>query len=410
MSGRHQRSTYKLIDSVLSQTHTKDLDMLRALVHDIVENDRFVVTGGRVWQLDAKEDVYVLRHQEGEMEFLSDGTRRTVDEFPAMSALVSSKMLIVDGTTDAGDARVYSLVGVGDVVQRPSGRLYPYALAFTAREHTSEFNDTLIVVGSAATTAIRNMHAAQREHRIKRDLDKAWEIQRGLVPDHATTYRDYDVYGISVPDAVVGGDYFDYLRPPGEEEERFGLVVSDAASKGLPAAVQALFVSGAMRMGAGFNTKMSTLIGRLNALIYDTFPYERFVSLFYLELTPSSNGLVLYVNAGHCPPIHYIAASGTTETLQPTGGILGIVEDQPFRVENINMGHGDLLLLFTDGINEAQDRNGNLYGDDRLRDFLAAHHHESAETIARTLLDEIASYSAGARHSDDRTIVVVKRM
>lgn len=409
MSGRHQRSTYKLIDSLLSQTHSGDLELLRALVHDIVENERFVVTGGRVWQLDTKDDTYVLRHQEGEMEFLSEGTRRAIDDFPAMAQLPSSKMVIVDGTTDAGDARVYSLVGVGDMVQRASGRLFPYALAFTAREHTDEFNDTLIVVGSAATTAIRNMHAAQREHRIKRDLDKAWEIQRGLVPDHATTYRDYDIFGVSVPDAVVGGDYFDYLRPPGEEEERFGLVVSDAASKGLPAAVQALFVSGAMRMGSGFNTKMSSLIGRLNTLIYDTFPYERFVSLFYLELTPSSNGLVLFVNAGHCPPIHYIAASGTTQTLQPTGGILGIVEEQPFRVENINMGRGDLLLLYTDGINEAQDKFGNLYGDDRLRTFLAEHHTESSETIARRLLDEIERYSVGARYSDDRTIVVVKR-
>lgn len=408
MSGRYQRSTYKLIDHLLSNTYTNPLEMLRALVHDIVENDRFVVTGGRVWEIDPAEDVYTLRHQEGEVEFLSEGTRRSVADIPAMAMLAATKTVVVDALTDDGSTRTYSLVGVGDVERRPNGKLYRYALAFTAREHNDEFTDTLVVVGSVATTALRSMQATIREHRLQRDLDKAWEIQRGLVPDHATAFREYDVYGISVPDAVVGGDYFDYL-PSSSDEERLGIVISDAASKGLPAAVQALFVSGAMRMGAGFNIKMSSLVGRLNSLIWETFPLERFVSLVLCELTASSNGLVLYVNAGHCPPLHYRAADDACTGLQPTGGILGIVEDQPFYVENVNMGHGDILLLFTDGISEAHDAHGALYGEDRLRAFLAKHHDADAKHLALALVDDVAQYSAGATYTDDRTVVVIKR-
>ena len=78
--------------------------------------------------------------------------------------------------------------------------------------------------------------------------------------------------------------------------------------------------------------------------------------------------------------------------LQPTGGILGIVEDQPFRVENVNMGHGDILLLFTDGISEAQDAHGALYGEDRLRAFLANHHDADAKHLALALMDEVTQY------------------
>lgn len=408
MSGRYQRSTYKLIDQLLSTSHPSALQMLRTLVHEIVGDDRFVVTGGRVWELDPLDDVYTLRYQEGEVEFLSEGTRRTVADIPAMAMLAKQKTVEVDAVSDTGAPRTYSLIGVGDVQERVAGSLFPYALAFTAQEHSDEFTDTLVVVGSVATTALRTMQATQREHRLQRDLDKAWDIQRGLVPDHAMTFLDYDMYGISVPDAVVGGDYFDYLVSSGDEE-RLGVVISDAASKGLPAAVQALFVSGAMRMGSGFNVKMSSLVGRLNSLIYETFPLERFVSLFLCELTPSSNGLVLYVNAGHCPPIHFSASSATCHALMPTGGILGIVPDQPFHVENINMAHGDILLLYTDGINEAQNSEGLPFGEVRMRAILEAQHGADARTIALALMDAVTQHSVGALYTDDRTIVVIKR-
>lgn len=409
-TGRHQRSIYKLLDRLLSQDFGTPVDLLASLVRDIVDSDRLVMTGGRVWELDPTADAYVLRHQYGEMEFLHEGTVRTTQEMPAVAQLALQRTLVATAPEeDERGKRVYSLTGVGDIVSRPTGKLYPYALAFTARDHSDEFLDTMVVIGSAATTAIRNLHAAQRERRMRHDLDQAWEIQRGLVPEHTTTYRDYEVYGVSVPDAVVGGDYFDYLRPSFQDDDRLSIVISDAASKGLPAAVQALFVSGALRMGVSFNTKMSSLIGRLNGLIYDTFPLERFVTLFYCELTPSANGLVLYANAGHCPPIHYRAATGDTDVLLPTGGILGIVEEQPFGVENINMQAGDILVAYTDGITEAQDRHGQQYGEERLRTFITDHRSASAEHLAQLLLGDVQQFAAGARYSDDRTIVVIKR-
>jgi len=407
-TGLDQRTTYKIIDRILSLDYHSEIDLLSALVRDIVENDRFIMTGGRVWLYDESDNAYVLRYQFGETDVLVEGTRRVVDDASPFARIAGGKTIVVldDGDADRGH-REYTLTGVGERRKTEPHHVREYALAFTARSITDEFRDTLMVVGAAATTALRNMQATVRESRMQKDLDQAWQIQRGLVPDHARRFLEFDLYGVSLPESVVGGDYFDYLTT--SESDRLGVVISDAASKGLPAAVQALFVSGAMRMGVSFETKMSSLIARLNTLIYDTFPHERFVSLCYCELTHSSNGLVLYANAGHCPPIHFRAATKTPEFLQPTGGILGIIADQQFRVENINMGHGDVLVMYTDGITEAHDSNGALYGEDRLIEVIALHASSSSELIAQAILNDAQTYSAGARYSDDKTLIVVKR-
>ncbi|MCX6140390.1 MAG: PP2C family protein-serine/threonine phosphatase [Candidatus Kapabacteria bacterium] len=404
-----QRTTYKIIDRILSLSYESQLELLSALVRDIVDNDRFVMTGGRVWEYDEKEAAYILRYQYGETELLTVGTRRSLVPDSPFSNLTKHQTIVSvdEGANDDLGRREYTLSGVGDVLKRPDGNVFKYALAFTAHSIAEEFRDTLVVVGAAATTALRNMQSTVRENRMRKDLDQAWQIQSGLVPEHARRFLEYDLYGVSLPESIVGGDYFDYLTT--SEKERLGVVISDAASKGLPAAVQALFVSGAMRMGVGFETKMSSLISRLNTLIYDTFPHERFVSLCYCELTHSSNGLVLYANAGHCPPLHYKANTGAIDRLQPTGGILGIVADQQFRVENINMGHGDVLVLFTDGITEAQDRTGTLYSEERLEDVVRMNASRSSESITQAILDDVHVYSAGARYADDKTLVVIKR-
>ena len=409
--GQSQRTIYKLIDQLLSAQEDSPIHVLSSLVNFMVDSSDVVVTGGRVWQFDDSADAnsYVLRYQYGELESLDLGVRRRIDEMPGTLSLASRATLTTE-PMDMGTrgTRVYSLTGVGDPVHSAYGPVPPFAIAFTAHDVTEEFIDTMLVVSSAATTALRNQRAAVRDQALRKDLDSAWRIQRGLVPDHHVAYRDLDIYGVSVPDATVGGDYFDYIQPT-EANDRLGVVISDAASKGLPAAVQALFVSGALRMGVSFNSKMSDLVARLNQLIYDTFPNERFVSLFYAELMTSTTGLVLYVNAGHCPPIHLRAASGTAEYLQPTGGILGIIEDQHFSVENVNLSPGDYLVLYTDGISEALDAAGMPFGEDRLTQIVLSQAGAAPQHIAHAVLDAVTAYSVGAPYTDDRTIVVIRR-
>jgi succinate dehydrogenase / fumarate reductase flavoprotein subunit len=193
------------------------------------------------------------------------------------------------------------------------------------------------------------------------------------------------------------------------EDERVGIVVCDAASKGLPAAIQALFVSGAMRMAQAFSPKITTLFSRLNTLIFDTFPYERFVTLFYCELLPTTNHLVLYANAGHTSPIYYRVAKDEAFALNPTGGLLGLVQHQKFKVENIVMREGDILAIFTDGISEAQDRDGNPYTEKRVIELLKKHKNLSAKDIVLHIIEDVQKFAAHGNYNDDRTLVVIKR-
>ncbi len=406
-----QREIYKLVEKLFSVQFTSELDLLKALVRYFVDRKELNIIGGRVWALSPADDFYGLEYQYGEMDEIPDDYSVKISEQPVF-ALLSARRTVINYETDAllreKGIHQYSATGVGEIIKRASGKFYSYALAFNGKHLDQDFFDILSVIGSAATTALRNLTRHAEQEKLMRDLDKASEIQRGLLPDHLLNFYDYSIFGVSLPDNIVGGDYFDYLKSP-EDNERVSIVISDAASKGLPAAIQALFVSGAIRMGVGYHTKISSLISHLNKLLYETFPFERFVTLFYCELTSSKNGLVLFANAGHCSPLHYTAQTGESRLLNPTGGILGIIPEQKFSVENINMNFGDILLLFTDGILEAQDASGNLFGYQRLADILKMYSSDDAKTLAYRILEEVQKFSIDAVYSDDSTVVVIKR-
>ncbi len=412
-SSLSQRETYKLIDKLLAGHFENEEALLKTLVGDLCEKGNFGLSGARIWELDSSEDRYNLLFQVGSVAHIPDDYNMRIDEQPVFSSLVEKR--VVSGIeTDAvlleKGITQFAATGVGDIVKHHNQRFFRYCLAFNAAEFAQDIASTMTVISSATTTALRNLSLRQQQAQLKKDLDQASQIQRSLLPDHTLEFFEYSVFGISLPDSVVGGDYFDYLNPTNEDDEaRTGIVISDAASKGLPAAIQALFVSGAIRMGIGFHTKITSLISRLNTLIYDTFPYERFVTLCYCELTQSNNGLMLYCNAGHCSPLHFQASTESCVALEPTGSILGISSHQRFRVEGVNLQRGDILLLFTDGVLEAQNEDEEQFGEDRLRSFLRERRHESARDLAYGLLEEVQKFSAHGVYTDDKTLIVIKR-
>lgn len=412
-TGITQREVYKLIDKLLSGHFDSEEELLKTLVRDLCARSEFGLLGARIWEIDDAEYRYNLLFQFGSVARIPDDYGLDISAQPVFNTL-SGKRVVVNMETDPllleKGITQYAATGVGDVIKRDGASMYRYVLAFNADESESELTSTMTVISGATSTALRNLVLRRQQAKLKRDLDQASAIQRSLLPEHTLEFFEYSVFGISLPDSVVGGDYFDYLTTTADDDEaRTGIVISDAASKGLPAAIQALFVSGALRMGSGFQTKITSLISRLNNLIYDTFPYERFVTLCYCELTQSASGLMLYCNAGHCSPIHYKAESGECASLEPTGSILGIAQHQKFSVEGVNLHRGDILVMFTDGIVEAQNENEEQFGEDRIRDILGKHTDESARSLAYRLLEEVQTFSAHGSYSDDRTIVVIKR-
>jgi serine phosphatase RsbU (regulator of sigma subunit) len=268
---------------------------------------------------------------------------------------------------------------------------------------------SLNIIGSALTAALRNRRIESKARALEADLDKASAIQRSILPAHELKFCNYEMYGVSLPDRIVGGDFFDYLQAT-SDKERLGVVIGDAASKGFPAASQALYVSGALRMGVEYQTKISTMIRRLNRLVNRTFSPEQFISMVYAELSESDSGLVIYVNAGHCLPLLYHAASGEVQRLPSTGHLVGPFAAENYRSEHALMAKGDVLLLYTDGIVEASNGQKDMYGEQRLVQALRELHGKTPREQCALILEQVQVFSKDAEYSDDKTLVVIKRL
>lgn len=406
-----QREIYKVVENITTGHFIDELDFLKHLIQEVVGYSDFQIIGGRIWMLNPEDLSYSIKYQYGNVQKIPENYKLYISDQPVLATLHEKRTSLNredDPVLKSSGILVYSVTGAGEIYKLPSGKFYKYVMGFNANEILQSFYETLNIISSVATITLRSIN--NQDHiKIQKDIIKASEIQRSLLPEHYAEFYDYKIYGVCIPDSAVGGDYFDYFRNNADDEERFGIVISDAASKGLPAAIQALFVSGAIRMAQAFSPKISTMFARLNSLIYDTFPYERFVTLFYCELLPTSNRLVLFANAGHCSPIYYRVEKDETFELNPTGGLLGLVQHQKFNVENIVMRPGDILAIFTDGISEAQNKEGVPYGEARIVEMMKKHKHRSAKEISLLIIEDVQKHASSDSYNDDRTLVIVKR-
>ncbi|HTP12955.1 MAG TPA: PP2C family protein-serine/threonine phosphatase [Bacteroidota bacterium] len=406
------RRLYRTIESFASEHFKTDKEVLKHILNEIVKDENINIKGGRIWQYETSTECYRLIHQIGVIEKVEIGYKIHVAQYPMFQSLTEQRTIIANETDKYLRKKgiiKYSATGVGEKIPWRTGHVYQYVLAFN-----SDFLDPALladmnIISLAATSVLRGRRIERKAKALEMDIDKAREIQLNILPESAFTFYDYDVYGISQPDRIVGGDFFDYLYSD-SEQDRLGIVIGDAASKGFRAASQALYVVGALRMGSSYHTKISSLISRINKIVNKAFAEEQFVSMFYAELSDNQKGLFLYCNAGHNSPVVYHAQSNAIEVLEPTGQILGPFPDENFRVENTYLQKGDVCLLYTDGVSEARAADGKIFGEKRIEQSLAALHHRSAREICESILEEANTFSQDSEgYTDDKSIVVVKR-
>lgn len=207
----------------------------------------------------------------------------------------------------------------------------------------------------------------------------------------------------------MGGDFFDYLEI-GEDGDRIAVVVADVANKGFAAAAEAFYVSAALRMGVDYHTHISSLMKKLNNLVYKIFPDDRFVSLFYIEFLSDGSGYCTFCNAGHNSPILFRAKNNKIELLESTGPLIGPAYNSKFQTSIVKLEKDDFLVIYTDGITEAMDEKENFYGEERLIKIIKTLKNKSAKEITQLLIEDVQKFSARATYSDDKTIVTIKRI
>lgn len=406
------RKLYRTIETIGSRPFENAEELLLRVLEEIVRNEEIKINGGRAWKFNPKSCSYMLLHQVGEMQQIEPNYQVKVKDYPVFTELSKVRTLLAHEENEYLRKRgilQYSATGIGDKIKWREYTLYPYVLAFNADRLDENLTSTLNIISTAVTSVLRSKRMERKAEALKRDLDKARDIQRSILPQHEMRFHSYEVYGLSIADRIVGGDFFDYLQVEGDSE-RIGIVIGDAASKGVSAAVHALYASGALRMGFEFQTKISVLLSRVNKLLNKTFSEEQFISLFYAELTDDRNGLVLYANCGHNNPIFLRANTDDPLFLEATGQLLGPFPNETFKTESILMGKGDILLLYTDGISEATNEQGEAYGEDRLLRTLVKCRSRSPKEISGLIIEDVQKFNTLGTLTDDKTVVSIKRL
>jgi sigma-B regulation protein RsbU (phosphoserine phosphatase) len=212
---------------------------------------------------------------------------------------------------------------------------------------------------------------------------------------------------------VVGGDFYDFIPLPVRLEDergegRMGLVIADVADKGVPAALFMALSRTLLRTVSIDGRPPSDAFSRTNDLILADARSGLFVTMFYVILRPWS-GDVLFVNAGHMPPLVVRADEGTTEDLRVPGIALGILPDVRFGEHSSHLEPGDTLILYTDGVTYAMNAQNESFGLERLRELVQRHRHASAQDLAETINVAVAGFVGEATQFDDFTLVVAKR-
>jgi len=405
-----QRSLYKTIEKIGDREYANEEDMLIAVLDEIVRNDRININGGRLWKLEPAEKMYRLEYESGNIEKVGTDFRISLKEYAVFNDVAKRRTVVARETNRTLRSRgitKYSATGIGETVQIGKLHYYEYLMAFNAQSHERDTTYLLSIAGQAASHLLRNRRSEHEVQALQSEMALASDLQRRILPQHEFSFGDFDLYGICLPERTVGGDFFNYYKLPGFED-RIGVAIGDAASKGMPAAVQALFVSGALMMSVEFEAMMSSTLRRLNTINRAIFPNDRIMSLFYCQLYDGNEGLMLYSNAGHPSPVHYHASSRSCGELISTGPVLGLLEDASYGISNRNIAPGDILVLYTDGITEANNGTDE-FGEERVMRCIERNAGESAKNIARLILEEVQIFSANGLYSDDKTVVVIKR-
>lgn len=407
-----QKKLHRLVESIASGKFKTEEEMLITTINEIVGNEAIDITGGRIWKLNTQTETYHLLYQTGKIGKIDTTFQIDIHRYPILDLIAKQRTILGKETISALRKKgifKYSASGVGGRKKIEDKYYYDYLLALNSHKIDEDFRINLNMIATAITSQIKQRRSAESVNYLKADIDKARQLQKSILPEHEFKFHDYDLYGITNPADIVGGDFFDYLEH-GEEQDRLGITIGDAASKGVGAAAEAMYISGALRMASGFEIKIVTLMRKINQLVNRIFEDDKFASLFYGELSTHSTGLFLYANAGHNPPIFIKAKSVTAEFLQPTGPVLGPAPNAKYHIDSINFSKGDVLLIYSDGITESADEKFEPYGDEKLLAKLKSLVKLTTKEIALGILDDVIKYSKNGKYSDDMTLVVIKKM
>ncbi len=285
------------------------------------------------------------------------------------------------------------------------GLIYVDSRSFI-REFTPDDLNLLTVLANVAATRLEHTRLGlieRREQQRTRDLNQAAEIQRAILPSGPPNNAYIEAAGHNESCRTVGGDYYDFFE---YEEQRLGVVLGDVAGKGMSAAMLMSNLQARVQILAENPGELASMIWRLDQAVARNCPDNRFITLFFAILDPEKKEMT-YCNAGHNPPL-VVRKDGSFERLEVLGSVLGMLPERGYEERRYRFEPGDLLVIFSDGVTEAESPAGVEYGDERLGQWLVTHRTSSAADLIEGILGEIDKFTEGAPATDDVTLLVAR--
>jgi sigma-B regulation protein RsbU (phosphoserine phosphatase) len=265
-----------------------------------------------------------------------------------------------------------------------------------------ELLQTLAIEASTVLENARLLEEERLKRQMEEELSLARTIQQSLLPGTLPNDGWLRACGSSIASHQVGGDYFDVAQVNGR---CWSAVVADVSGKGVASALLASLLQGALIAATDLPQALGRRVERLNRFLLDRTGGEKYATVFYSLL--DIDGKLSYVNAAHCPPI-VVRANGEQSTLDATGTPVGMLESAEFAMGECRLAAGDKLVVYSDGVTEAQNGSGGFFGRKRLRDAVAARAGESCRAIHDGIQEAVAGFTEGAPQSDDITVLVLE--
>ncbi|HUW59324.1 MAG TPA: SpoIIE family protein phosphatase [Planctomycetota bacterium] len=261
-------------------------------------------------------------------------------------------------------------------------------------------------IANLSAIAIENAklyEEAMEKDRLEHELGLAAQIQSHLLPSECPQPEGFDICAVNQPSRHVGGDFYDYVRTPGDD--RLGIVIADVCGKSMGGALLMATARSAMRVQCEHCMTPGEIVTRVNrSLCRDTRP-EEFVTFFFAKLD-TTRRVLHYANAGHNRPLLYRGSE--TIPLEGSGMVCGVLVENTYVERDIQLESGDVLLLYTDGLDEARNPEDRFFGLERTGEVIRKHRGRPASEIIRKLCQAVHRFAAGRQQSDDLTLILIK--
>lgn len=378
---------------------------------------------------DERGILTVRSHQNSEYSYLTQKDLTPDSSTYAGESFLSHRIQVVNDTQNMTRTQSMELmvneeiscfahIPIARVGEPPMGIMSLFSKTLVG-VFTEEFLNLLSSLAgqlAQAITIVSEMEAHERERlekerallenaRVSRDMEIARQIQFSLLPSVMPELAGAVLGGVCIPATHVGGDYYDFFL---RDEPVLDIVIADVSGHSVGAAIIMAEIRSMLRARVYSAATASDLLSLLNELLYeDLTNAELFITMFYVKYN-SSNHTLSFANAGHNRPLLFRKAEFACNELDAEGLIIGVLKTVNFEEKVIPMMEGDILLLYTDGITEAQNADGEFFGIGRLCEIIEKNHTEQPQWIIDSILESVTSFCLSQPIQDDMSLVVLK--